>query len=432
MEMAVKSKKGGNGMDGSEALSGIRVLDYSQMISGSYCAKLLSSFGAEVIKVEPPEGDQARRQPPFYKDIPDKELSGLFLYLNTNKRGITLNVETEQGKDIFRKLVEQADVLIENNPPGRMREYGLDYDSLRKKNPGLIMTSITPFGQDGPYSRYKSYPMNTFHAGGEGYCLPGGMGYQLNPDREPVKAGAHLGEYDCGIAAAMATLAAFLKREWTGQGRWIDISQQEVLISLMCTELGRYSDGWIERRASRWFPIGGMMQCKDGFVQVMPFERHMWNGFVDLLGNPPWSKKKEYDFANVWGRAEKGKGLAGGGDRLQIQEEVNSFVADWVLRHTKEEIYYGSQARGASVGMVCTTEDLLKSKQLEAREFFVEIEHPKVGKHLYPGAPFKMSATLAQINRPAPLLGEHNEEIYCERLGLSKEELRKLKEAKIV
>jgi crotonobetainyl-CoA:carnitine CoA-transferase CaiB-like acyl-CoA transferase len=419
-------------MDPLGALNGLRVLEYSQFISGPYCAKLMANFGAEVIKVEPPEGDKARRHAPFFKDIPDKELSGLFLYLNTNKRGITLNVETEMGKDIFRRLVHQADILIENNPPGRMKAYGLDYDSVKRENPGLIMTSITPFGQDGPYSRYKSYPMNTYHAGGEGYCLPGGMGYQLNPDREPVKAGGNLGEYDCGIVAAIATLAAFLKREWTGQGRWIDISQQEVLLSLMCTELGRYSDGWIERRASRWFPIAGMMQCKDGFVQVMPFERHMWNGFVDLLGNPPWSKEKEYDFANVWGRPEKGKGITGVRDRLQIQEEVNSILAEWVLRHTKEEIYYGAQERGSAVGMVCTTEDLLKSKQLKARQFFVEIEHPKVGKRQYPGAPFKMSATPAQIRRPAPLLGEHNEEIYCNRLGFTKEELRQFEEAKIV
>ncbi len=166
-------------MNTLEALSGLRVLDYSQFISGAYCAKLMVNFGAEVIKVEPPEGDEARRHAPFFKDIPDKELSGLFVYLNTNKRGITLNVETERGKDIFRRLVQHADILIENNPPGWMKAYGLDYDSLKRENPGLIMTSITPFGQDGPYSGYKSYPMNTYHAGGEGYCFPGVWGFSL-------------------------------------------------------------------------------------------------------------------------------------------------------------------------------------------------------------------------------------------------------------
>jgi len=418
--------------DSLTALNGVKVLEYSQSISGPYCTKLLADFGAEVIKVEPPCGDASRSQPPFFQDIPDKELSGLFLYLNTNKLGITLNLESEMGKAIFRRLAKQADILIESNPPGRMKEYGLDYETLKRDNPGLIMSSVTPFGQSGPYSKHKSYPLNTFHAGGEGFCLPGGMGYQLNPDREPVKAGGHLGECDAGVVAAMVSLAAYLKKELTGEGRWIDLSQQEVLLSLMCTELGRFSDGWIERRATRWFPIAGLMQCKDGFVQVMPFERHMWKGFMDLLGNPSWSKEGDYDFANVYGRPVKGQGITGVKDRAQIQEEVNSILAEWVLRHTKEEIYYGAQERGSAVGMVSTTEDLLKSKQLKAREFFVEIEHSRAGKHLYPGAPFKMSLTPSQIKRPAPLLGEHNVEIYGQRLGFSMEQILQLRGAMVI
>ncbi len=416
----------------SQALTGLRVLEYSQFISGPYCTKLMANFGAEVIKVEPLGGDEARCHPPFFQDIPDKEMSGLFLYLNTSKLGITLNLDTEMGRIIFRKLVKQADILVENNPPGKMKQYGLDYKSLKRENPRLIMTSITPLGQDGPYSRYKSYPLNTYHAGGEGYCLPGGIGWQLNPDREPIKAGGYIGEYDAGIVAAMVSLAAVLKREFTGEGRFIDISQQEVLLSLMCTELGRYSDGWVERRATRWFPIAGLMQCKDGFVQVMPFERHMWNGFVNLLGDPPWSKDEKYDFANVYGRPTKGKGITGVDERLQIQEEVNKHFGRMGSAARQRGNILWSTGKGAAVGIVCTTEDLLKSKQLQARQFFIEIEHPTVGKHLYPGPPFKMSLTPSQIIRPAPLLGEHNEEIYCQRLGFTKEQLLQLREAKVV
>ena len=422
----------GKTMDTTQALAGLKVLEYCQFVSGPYCTKLLADLGAEVIKIEPFEGDEARRFPPFFQDIPDKEMSGLFLYLNTNKRGITLNLETEMGRGLFRKLVNQADLLVENHSPGKMKQYGLDYDSLKRGNPGLVMASITPFGRDGPYSEYKSYPLNTYHAGGEGYCLPGGIGWQLHPDREPIKAGGLIGEYDAGIVAAMVTLAALLHREFTGEGRFVDISQQEVLLSLMCTELGRYSDGWVESRATRWFPIAGLTQCKDGFAQVMPFERHMWNGFVDLLGNPPWSKDQKYDFANVYGRPVKGKGITGVNERLQIHEEVNGILSEWMLQHTKEEVYYGAQERGAAVGMVCTTEDLLKSKQLQARQFFVRIEHPKAGGHTYPGAPFKMSLTPPRAKRPAPLLGEHNEEIYCRRLGFTKGELLQLTEAKVI
>jgi crotonobetainyl-CoA:carnitine CoA-transferase CaiB-like acyl-CoA transferase len=415
-----------------QALKGLKVLEYSQFISAAYCTKLLADFGADVIKVEPPEGDKSRCHSPFYRNVPDKEISGLFLYLNTNKLGTTLNLDTKKGRIIFRRLVEQVDILVENYPVGTMKQYGLDYESLKQENPRLIMISITPFGQDGPYSQYKSYPLNTFHAGGEGYCLPGGIGWELNPDREPIKAGGYLGEYDAGIVAAMISLAAFLKRNFTEKGEFVEISQQETLLSLMCTELGRYSDGWVESRATRRFPIGGLMQCKDGFVQVMPFERRMWDRFMTLLGDPSWSKDEKYDFANVYGRPKEGTGISGAGEQMEIQKEVNRLLAEWVLKHTKEEIYYGAQEMGISIGIVCSTEDIIKSKQLESRRFFTEIEHPKVGKHRYPGSPFKMSLTPSQINRPAPLLGEHNEEIYCKWLGFTHQELTQLAEAKIV
>ncbi len=173
-----------------KALEGLRVLEYAEFVSGPYCGKLLADMGAEVIKIEPPDlGDESRRRGPFPNDVPDPDASGLFLYLNTSKLGVTLDPSKLTGRRIFEKLVEQADILVENNQVGLMSKLGLDFDSLKKLNQRLVMASITPFGQSGPYSQWKSYYLNTFHAGGEGYTLPGGIGWQMYPERPPLKAG---------------------------------------------------------------------------------------------------------------------------------------------------------------------------------------------------------------------------------------------------
>src|SRR4030042_4412143 len=182
------------------ALSHLNVIELCNMVSGPYCTKLLADFGAEVIKVEPPEiGECARRRGPFLHDIPTPELSGLFLHLNTNKLSITLDVRTATGKGILEELVKQADILLEDNPPGVMEKQGLTYEALERLNPRLVMTSITPFGQTGPYRDYKAYDLNSHHAGGEGYLLPI---HSDDPDREPVKPGGIGGDCVCGLSAA--------------------------------------------------------------------------------------------------------------------------------------------------------------------------------------------------------------------------------------
>jgi crotonobetainyl-CoA:carnitine CoA-transferase CaiB-like acyl-CoA transferase len=205
------------------ALDGLKVLEYCQMISGPYCGKLLADLGAEVIKVEEPSvGDVARTRGPFPGDVTHPEKSGLFLYLNTNKLGITLNLGTASGRELFRRLAEQADVLLEDRPPGEMAKLGLDYASLSAINPRLIVTSITPFGQTGPYRDYKSYHLNLYHASGHSsffYVAP-----RERRKEALVVAGGEVGDYDGGLSAAVATLAALFARLATGQGQHIDIS----------------------------------------------------------------------------------------------------------------------------------------------------------------------------------------------------------------
>ncbi len=233
-----------------QALSHLKVLELCNFVCGPYCTKLLADLGAEVIKVEPPGvGDESRRRGPFLNDIPHPERSGLFLYLNTNKSGITLDIKTTKGRGILKELIKKTDILVEDNPPKVMKELGLTYHELKKINPRLVMTSITPFGQTGPYRDYKAHEMNLYHAGGEGYLLP-----IQSPDltREPVKAGGLVGDCICGLSSAIATLAAAYNMKETGVGQHIDVSKQDVLMTMVLLEIAMYANmGVVRNRLQR-------------------------------------------------------------------------------------------------------------------------------------------------------------------------------------
>jgi len=393
-----------------KALEGVKVLELCQMVAGPYCTKLLADLGAEVVKIEKPGyGDGARNTPPFFHDIPDREGSGLFLYLNTTKLGITLNPATTTGKSIFRQLVKEADILVEDNPPQWMKEHGLDYESLKEINPRLIMTSITPFGQTGPYRDYRAYPLNVFNAGGEGYLTPGGV---ENVGRPPLKAGGFMAEYDSGLSAAIAILGALYWRRKSSSGQWIDISKQESLMALNRLDMARSAnEGEVITRANQGVPYGGALPCKDDYIVFVTWEPAQWDRLVAFMGEPEWANDDK--FKDYVGRFKHG-------------ELLNALLTEWLVNHTREELYHGGQAAGIPFAMVFTSKDLVDSEHLKARGFFVEIDHPKTGKVKYPSAPYKLSETPWQVTRPAPLLGEHNEEIFVRRLGYRNEELAKL------
>lgn len=398
----------------AKALSGVKVLEHCQMVAGPYCTKLFSDLGATVIKVEPPEGDEARRRGPFLNDIPHPERSGLFLYLNTNKFGITLNFDTAKGKSIFKGLAKQVDIIVEDKSPKEAKELGLDYELLKEVNPELIVTSITPFGQTGSYKDYKAYPLNTFHGGGEGYLMPGGIEYL---DRPPVKVGGFVGEYDAGINAAIGTLGALYWRELSGQGQQVDISKQESIMSLCRADMPRYINEGLEvSRAIQGYPVGGVIPCQDGYIALITWYFREWQNFVKFMGDPDWAKEERFkDMENL----------------RKNGEEANAYILEFLMNHTKEELYHKGQAQGVAIGTVYNAEEILNSEHLKAREFFVEIEHPEAGKIKYPSAPYKFSKTPWRVERPAPLLGQHNEEIYSQ-LGYSKQDLVRLRGDRII
>ena len=401
------------------ALDGVKVVECCNFVAGPYCTKLLADLGAETVKIESPGiGDEARKRGPFLHDIPHPEGSGLFLYLNTNKLGITLNIDSETGKAIFKRLIASADILVEDHSPGEMREQGLSYDTLREINPGLIMTSITPFGQTGPYQDYKAYYLNIYHASGAGYLLPTG-----SPDleREPIKGPGLIGEYDAGLSAAVAILGALYWRGVRGLGQYIDISKQEALTALEKIELDRFhSDGKNPSRIPTGRHRHGLIRSKDGgylLLTVGPQRDNQWQALVELMGNPEWAKDEIFSTE---------------GKRREHSFELRNHVAEWARDYTTDELFHEAQRRKIPSAAVNSPEEFLSSPQIRARGFLVEIDHPIAGKLKYPSRPYHFSRTPWRVERPAPLLGQHNEEILGNRLGYTKEVLVKLKEAGII
>jgi len=399
-----------------QALGHLKVIELCSLVSGPYCTKLLSDLGAEVIKIEAPGiGDGSRRKGPFLNDSGHHELSGLFLHLNTNKLGITLDVHTATGRDILKELLKQSDVFIEDNAPAVMEEQELTYEHLEAVNPRLVMTSITPYGQTGPYRDYKAYELNSCHAGGEGYLLPL---HSYDPDREPVKPGGIVGDCICGLSASLATLSAAYIMVATGMGQHIDVSKQDVLMSLVQNHVCTYANiGEVHDRLRQGFLMVLPLECRDGYIQITIVTDREWHSLMEAMGNPSWAEDEKY---TTW---------AG---RHWYGSEINPRVQEWARQFPKEELFHKLQSYSVAAVPVATAEDLAHSAQLQERGFFVEIDHPEAGTLTYPTAAYQFTGSLQRGTRAAPLLGQHNELVFCERLGLSKREMGKLAEAGVI
>ena len=403
---------------GASALSDLKVIELGNTVSAPFCAKLLSSLGAEVIKVEKPgTGDDARRMGPFLQDIPHPECSGLFLYLNTDKLSITLNLEMKAGRSILSTLIKDADVLVENNLPREMQRLGLDYETLKGINPKLIMTSITPFGYTGPYRDYKATDLISFHAGGLGYITPRpGAG---EPDEGPLRMRGHLADFMAGLDAAAGTTCVLYQRDQTGIGQHLDISEQESVAVCVATNLtvDSYAGHTVARAGAASIQPVTVLGCEDGFVDIQCMTEEQWQRLVEVMGNPDWAHLEF--FQDPFSRAENW-------DALQ------PLLSNWFAEQRMQEFYREAQANRVAAAPTNTMEDVVKSEHLAERDFFIDVEHPDAGTLRYPGPLLKLSHTPSKVNQRAPLLGEHNEEIYCGRLGYSREDLSKMRNAAII
>ena len=399
------------------ALGQFKVIDLSTHIAGPLAAKMFADYGSEVLKVEPaPAGDPARGLGPFFHDDPHPEKSLFFFYLNCNKRGVTLNLESAAGRKLLLELVKDADVLLESFPAGYLASLGLGYEDLEKVNPGLVVTSITPFGQFGPYRDYAGSDLV--------YYAMSGMMYSSGAhDREPLKHGHPQSFYMGGMIAAYATSAALFSRLMTGEGQHIDLSLQESVAAHHYDSATRYSyTGTIERRAPKvesgsfkGTRFEGIVPAADGFIAptmqrgrpTAPFHE-----YVTFLGHPELDDSL---FADRQMIAEH---------REELDEVLLPLLKEW----KKLEYFNAFMSEGFVAGVVQTSEDLAKCPQLEERGYFSEIEHPVMGRLRVPGEMFRLPECPWSLRRAAPMLGEHNGEVYGGELGVSSGELVRLRE----
>jgi benzylsuccinate CoA-transferase BbsE subunit len=412
-------------------LSPYRILDLTDE-KGLMCGQLLGSLGADVIKIERPGGDPARNAGPFFHDIPDPEKSLFWFAFNTNKRGITLNVETLDGQEIFKRLVKNADVVIESFPPGYMDKLGLGCVELEKTKQGIIMTSITPFGQAGPYKDFKASDLVCWAMGGALFTC-GSYG-------EPPVRVSHIPQafIQGSIDAAWATVMALYWRGISGEGQQIDVSIQESVerCALVSHVMWRLTGRPFRQSGSRYTvdPLrpelpSGTWEAKDGYVRYT-----IYAGEQGARMNSPvieWMRKEGYADKYLTGIDWSEFGW----DDLPAEEikRIVKYYARFFKSKTKAELLDGAKERNADIEPVYTTSEILKHPQLEARDYWQKLKHSELGVTItYPGGFCKPSHTVCRQCCRAPLVGEHNLEVYHEESGFSKEELINLKKAGII
>ncbi|MFC1874183.1 CaiB/BaiF CoA transferase family protein [Chloroflexota bacterium] len=426
-----KTKKEAKGM-----LSPYRVLDLTDE-KGLLCGKLLGDFGADVIKVEKPGGDPARNLGPFYHDDPDPEKSLFWYAYSNNKRGITLDIETADGQGLFKRLVKDADFVIESFPPGYMDKLGLGYPALEKVNPGVIMVSISPFGQTGPYKDYKAPDIVAWAMGGMMYISG-------DPDRPPVRISYHSQAYlHVSVEAAAGAMSALHYRETSGGGQWVDVSIQEAVAQSVAFYLWDIEQFIGRRRGAGQFdfasPQSGSQTtrfrvmrrwpCKDGYVTWF-----LWFGPMAKRHNPQLVKWMESegladDFLKNFDWSTFDATTA----TQETIDRISEPIASFFRTRTKVKLHEGAAKHGIALAPVYSAADILESIQLADRGYWVEVSHPEIGTSItYPGVFTHTSEAPPKISRRAPLIGEHNYDIYHKELCISDEDLIILKEAKVI
>ena len=389
------------------ALGDLRVLDLAGPM-GLYCTKQLADLGADVIKLEPPDGDPSRSVGPFYHDEPDPENSLYWFHFNTSKRSITLNIEAADGKDILSRLVAAADIMIETYPPGYLDSLDLGYSALKEINPGLILTSITPFGQTGPYSDFKGSDLVGQAMGGLLFIC----GWE---DEPPTKAGASPAFHIASIHACAATLIALYHRDITGEGQHVDVSMQQCVAHSLqwVTQMYDLQKRIMVRSGRLGVPL---QECRDGWANVIAL--FDWDKLVDWLESGGGAEDladaryKDMDYQI----------------RPEVRQHITEVTDAFTRARDKKWVCEEAQKRGIIAIPCNSARDVVENPQLVSRSFFVDVEHPEQGDTLrYPGAPYRLSGTPWGIRRRPPFIGEHNRDIYEGELGFTAEQTELLR-----
>lgn len=406
------------------ALEGIRVLEVTDGIAGPYCAKMLADLGAEVMKIERLDAVSMTQRQWAGERVETSltvEDTALFLHLNTNKKSVAVDLESADGQSLFRKLATQSSIVVESLAPGRMESLGLSYNSLKDLNPSLVMTSVTPYGQTGPYKDYQYTELTVFATGG-------GMHREGIPERHPLKYGGEIAQYFAGTAAASATMGASVGALMTGQGDWLDVSIMECMAGHP-HQIGRrapfaYNGELDPRREPRTSAAGGRepyavgtFQCKDGHVSFLPLGPRMWPNIARMIGRTELMDDPRFNSPEL---------------RTDNRIKLEAIFQEWLDRHTRAEVFEATNNAGIPGAPVLTPTDVMDDEHFQERGFFRELEHPEHGALSYPGVPFGFSEVDDVPGHAAPALGEHTVEALSQILGMDEAKIGSLREAGIV
>ena len=370
---------------GSGALSGVKVIERARGVAAAYAGRLLATVGADVTMLEPQGGSPLRRTPPFLD--PDMRTSALFAYLAAGKRSM-LEDETSYGA-AFNRLIGSADILLDDTPVDLRAEAGLDPKELTRCHPQLIFVSVLPFGAVGPHARWRAQEINSLHAGGEGALLPNGLALELFPDRPPVKIYGHFAMYQGGTSAAIAAIAAMMARPQVG-GQFVDISVQDANLAVGAFAIQRLGEGVVENRRDRSFRYGGVVECRDGFIQVLTLENRQWEALCQLMGDPDWARDP---------------GLKDPMERGRRGSEINGHLRTWALTQKVEVVVERGQRLGVPVARYNSPREVLQDPHVRERRLFEPIDIPQFGTTEMLVAPYKLSETPPDLSAGPPELG---------------------------
>jgi len=393
------------------ALHGLKVVEVAQGTSGPYCGKLLADMGAEVIKLEHPgKGDTTRYEPPFYHDEPGLNNGLVFNFLNTSKLGVTLDLDEPRGRELLAKLVAEADVLLVSGTAAWIEEHGLDFATWQAVNPTLVGTYLTPFGLEGPHRDWKGGELVSFHMSAMGIGTPRHR-FGATTER-PLKFGGNQALMITGLCAAVGTMHALFARETTGSGQRVDVSEVEPMASFQFLNMARWA--YMADTGEHGFGEGARrFWTANGAVTFMLFtgQPQQLEHFKDLLDRPEWLDRPEF------------QPLPDG--RVPINDEFLAHVNEWAGSRRKEDVYRDAQELRVALFPENTVAEAVDSPQIEARGFMQEMPLANGESVRAPVGAYQFSETPVRVYGAAPTLGQHNEAIYCGRLGVSEEELRR-------
>ena len=399
------------------ALAGVRVVEYTEMASASFCARLLGDAGADVVKVEPPEGDRYRSHGPFPDGHPDPDWSGMFLYLNANKRGVVLDRQDPSQNAAFNELVSRADILVVGGQGAEIAEQGLRRGDLKHLNSGLIICAIAPFGLWGPNSGYVGDDLTAVASGGLSFATPGVPDGVADPRKEsPLTANTLLAELMSGVLGASGCVAALFTRQFSGQGCEIDLSLQEGVAAVMPYELAHASYHEPKKRELLGFALmpNVYLPCKDGYVVIMAVLEGHWRSLMEAAGSPDWADLEVFATAQERGRN---------------WDALEPLLLEWTMSHTGEEIARLAQERGVPCFPAYTVGQMMESPHVVERGFLQELTSPSGRSFKLPGHPIRMGATPWRSFRPAPRLSQHTAEVLRDWLGWTEAEARSLSDS---